>query len=147
MIEGVQIKKLITHTDEGGSFTEIIRSDDKFFDEGFGQWSHSIKHQGVIKAWHIHRYQVDWWYVPFGAMKAVVWDAEQIGGAHQEFLMGPEYENIVLKISPGIAHGFEVLQGPCHLLYITSKVYNPEDEGRISYLEGNYDWLKTKKIN
>ena len=63
MIEGVTVKELVTYADERGFFREIIRVTDDFFQEGFGQWSHSLMHTGTAKAWHIHQKQTDWWYV------------------------------------------------------------------------------------
>ena len=60
MIEGTVFEDLVTHTDERGFFREIIRVTDEFFAEGFGQWSHSLMYPGVIKAWHIHKKQIDW---------------------------------------------------------------------------------------
>ena len=66
IIEGVIVRDLVTHLDERGFFREIIRKTDDFFREGFGQWSHSLMFNGVIKAWHFHRIQTDWWYVAGG---------------------------------------------------------------------------------
>ena len=51
-IDGVVLKELTTHADERGFFREVIRESDEFFDH-FGQWSHSLMHPGVAKAWHI----------------------------------------------------------------------------------------------
>ena len=67
MIDGVVAKELTTHSDERGYFRELIRVTDDFFGEGFGQWSHSVVLEGVAKAWHIHKQQVDWNYVASGA--------------------------------------------------------------------------------
>ena len=50
IINDIVIKELNTHTDERGFFREIIRNTDDFFTEGFGQWSHSLMFDGVIKA-------------------------------------------------------------------------------------------------
>jgi dTDP-4-dehydrorhamnose 3,5-epimerase len=55
IIEGVVAKELKTYSDERGFFRELIRVTDGFFEEGFGQWSHSLMFDGVIKAWHLHR--------------------------------------------------------------------------------------------
>lgn len=55
MIEGMVFKELVTHGDERGFFRDIIRTSDDFFAEGFGQWTHSIMFDGVVKAWHFHR--------------------------------------------------------------------------------------------
>jgi dTDP-4-dehydrorhamnose 3,5-epimerase len=54
-IDGIQFKELSTLPDQRGFFREIIRvNDDPFFKEGFGQWSHSMMFDKVIKAWHYH---------------------------------------------------------------------------------------------
>jgi dTDP-4-dehydrorhamnose 3,5-epimerase len=151
MINGVVVKQLVTHTDERGFFRELIRSTDDFFSEGFGQWSHSAMHTGVIKAWHFHRVQVDWWYVVSGVLKAALHDMRPESSTYREMfevLMGDNQQAQILRIPPGVAHGCKVLQGPAHLFYITSTVYNPEDEGRIVHddPEIGYNWLKGAEI-
>ena len=84
MIDGVVLKDLVTHPDERGFFREIIRFSDEFFAEGFGQWSHSLMYTGVAKAWHIHKVQVDWWYVPIGALKVALHDTRSDSPTHRE---------------------------------------------------------------
>ena len=73
-IDGVVLKELTTHADERGFFREIVRVTDPFFGEGFAQLSHSLMYPGVAKAWHIHKAQVDWWYVPLGNLKVALYD-------------------------------------------------------------------------
>ena len=73
-IDGVEIKKLATFPDPRGFFREVIRVTDPFFGEGFAQWSHTKSYQGVVKAWHIHKHQVDWWYVALGRVKVALYD-------------------------------------------------------------------------
>lgn len=150
-IDGVVVKKLVRHKDERGFFEEIIRVTDPFFAEGFGQLSHSVMLPGVIKAWHVHKTQVDWWYIAKGTVKAVLYDARPDSPTYktlQEFPMGHHGENIVLKIPPGVAHGCKVLGDSAELVYVTSGIYNPDEEGRISYddTEIGYDWLKGPEI-
>ena len=152
MIEGVALKNLVTHTDERGFFREIIRVTDDFFAEGFGQWSHSLMYAGVVKAWHIHKVQVDWWYVGNGVLKVALHDARSDSPTYREtmeFLMGDNQPARVLRIPPGVAHGCKCLSGPVHLFYVTSNLYNPADEGRIPYDDPTigYDWLKGTPIN
>lgn len=147
MIEGVMTRKLVTHADERGFFREIIRKSEDFFEEGFGQLSCSYMHAGVIKAWHIHKVQVDWWYVAMGVLKVVLHDMRQGSRSYRqtmELLMGDHRPPVILKIPPGVAHGCKVLDGPVSLFYITSEEYDPEDEGRIRHddPEIGYDWLK-----
>ena len=151
MIEGVVVKDLITHTDERGFFREIIRVSDEFFAEGFGQWSHSLMHPGVIKAWHIHKQQIDWWYVPNGLLKVALHDTRPESPTHRqamELLMGDNQPAQVLRIPPGVAHGCKCLSGPANLFYVTSRVYNTDDEGRIAHDDPalGYDWLKGPAI-
>ena len=151
MIEGVVLKDLVTHIDERGFFREIIRVTDEFFAEGFGQLSHSLMYEGATKAWHIHKVQVDWWYVVSGVLKVVLHDARADSPSYREtmeILMGDNQPAKVLRVPPGVAHGCKCICGPVHLLYVTSNVYNPADEGRIPYDDQiiGYDWLKGPMI-
>ena len=151
MIHGVVLQDLVTHTDERGFFREIIRVTDEFFAEGFGQWSHSLMHQGVIKAWHVHRRQVDWWYVAGGALKVALHNTRPDSPTYRqtmELLMGDGQPARVLRIPPGVAHGCKCLSGPANLFYLTSRIYDPNEEGRIAHNdpEIGYDWLKGPEI-
>ena len=150
-IEGVEIKELVTHPDERGYFREIIRKTDPFFGEGFAQLSHSLMHPGVAKAWHIHKTQIDWWYVPVGVLKVALYDPRPDSptkGQLQELFMGEAYGSRVLKIPPGVAHGCRAIGGTAHLVYVTSNVYDPEEEGRIAHddPEIGYDWTAMPSI-
>ena len=140
-IEGVVLKQLVTHPDERGFFREVIRETDEFF-ERFGQWSHSLMYAGSAKAWHIHHRQTDWWYV-IGAIKVALYDTREGSptvGKLMEFMMG-DRETTCLRIPPGVAHGCRAME-LSHILYLTSSVYSPEDEGRIPHDDPTigYDW-------
>lgn len=147
MIEGVVLKDLVTYPDERGYFREIIRVTDDFFEEGFGQWAHSMMYAGVAKAWHIHKIQIDWWYVASGVLKVALHDTRKESPTYREtmdFFLGDHQPAKVVRVPPGVAHGCKAIHGPVHLFYITSKIYNPEDEGRIPHDDPaiGYDWLK-----
>lgn len=151
MIQGVAIKKLVRHPDERGFFEEIIRVSDPFFSEGFAQLSRSFMHKGVVKAWHIHKTQIDWWYVVRGTIKVALYDMRSDSKTKHElneFELGENGENIVLKIPAGVAHGLKVLLGPADLVYVTSSEYLKEEEGRIPYddPEIGYDWVQGLEI-
>ncbi|RMH56175.1 MAG: hypothetical protein D6679_09560 [Candidatus Hydrogenedentota bacterium] len=151
MIHGVTTKSLVTHLDDRGFFRELIRCTDDFFAEGFGQWSLSRMYAGTVKAWHIHKIQTDWWYVAHGVILAVLHDLRpdsETRGETNEFFLGDDRDPIVLKIPPGVAHGCRCLSGPADLFYVTSHVYNPEDEGRIPHDDPDigYDWLRPPRI-
>ena len=145
MIKGVAVKKIVRHEDERGFFEELIRATDPFFKEGFGQWSHSFRKEGTVVAWHYHPTQIDWWYAVRGTMKVVLYDMREDSkttGEINEFILGEAGENVVLKIPAMVAHGFKVLKGPAELFYITSKTYNPKEEGRIPFDDPKigYNW-------
>ena len=151
MIEGVETKELITHADERGYFREVIRASDPIFAEGFGQWSHTMSYQGVAKAWHVHKKQTDWWYVAVGTVRAALYDTRPDSptcGELQELLLGANQMPQVLKIPPGVAHGYRVLDGPAHVFYIVSHEYDGTDEGRIAHddPEIDYDWTAGPEI-
>jgi len=176
-IEGVEFKKLDFRHDERGFFTELIRSTDDFFEEGFGQWSMSHMYNGVIKAWHLHEKQIDWWFVASGVIRvglcdlrpsiqndnlsAIYFDEQshsELSKNHRflndktyisqdstmDFLVGGTQCQSVFRIPPGVAHGCKVIQGPVTLFYITSEIYDPNDELRIKYDDPSigFDWHK-----
>ncbi len=150
-IDGVVIKKLTTYPDQRGFFREVVRVSDDFFGEGFGQWSHTKSYQGVVKAWHVHQRQVDWWYVASGRVKVALYDTRADSPTHghlMEILLGEEMDPSVLRVPPGVAHGYRVLSAEAHLFYITSRTYDPDDEGRLPHddAEIGYDWLSGPPI-
>jgi dTDP-4-dehydrorhamnose 3,5-epimerase len=151
MIEGVVLKDLVTNCDERGFFREIIRVNDDFFKEGFGQWSHALLYQGVTKAWHIHKRQVDWWYIATGLLKVCLHDTRKDSPTHGElmtFFMGENQPGRVLRIPPGVAHGCKAIGGTVNFLYITSHIYDTKDEGRIPHDDASigYDWASGPPI-
>lgn len=148
MIDGVSVKALVRHPDERGYFEEMIRVTDEFFGEGFGQVSHSHMVMGVVKAWHLHKTQIDWWYIVRGKIKAALYDLRQSSPTYKELnefiLSGEEPDNKIVRIPPGVAHGLKVLEGPAELVYVTSKTYDKAEEGRIPYNDPGigYDWVQ-----
>jgi dTDP-4-dehydrorhamnose 3,5-epimerase len=145
MIHGIEIKELVTRTDERGFLREIIRATDSFFGEGFGQWNHALMYPGAARAWHIHARQAVWWYVIGGPLKVVLCDLRLDSPTQNqlmELFMGDHYPARVLKIPPGVAYGSKVIGATAHLLTITSRTYDPSDEGRLPHDDPaiGYDW-------
>jgi dTDP-4-dehydrorhamnose 3,5-epimerase len=152
MIHDVVFKDLATHADDRGFFRELIRASDPFFAEGFGQWSHSHMFNGVIKAWHFHHKQTDWWYTVSGVLRVGLHDLRESSptrGQTMDFLMGDLQPARVVRIPPGVAHGCKVVQGPVNLFYMTSREYDPADEIRIRHDDPNigFDWIKGPTIS
>ena len=142
-IEGVILKSLKTHKDDRGFFREIVRCSDPFFEgQAFGQWSHSRMIRDVVKAWHYHHVQIDWWYVATGQIQTVLFDNRPESPSFKKklvFQMGEDdsagirAHSVCVKIPPGVLHGLKVLSSEAHLFYITSVTYNPNEEGRFKY--------------
>ena len=151
MIDGVEAKALITHSDERGFFREIARDTEEIVREGWSQISHSLMHPGVAKAWHLHPTQIDWWYVPAGDLKVALYDTRDgssTRGQLVELFLGEHYDAQLLKIPPGVAHGCRVLGATTHLIYLTSSTYDVKEEGRIPHDDASigYDWTALPEI-
>lgn len=134
MIDGVIIKELQTHEDERGFFREIFRFSEEYNDISVGQLSHSLVKEGVIKAWHGHRVQSQWNYVVTGLIKVALHDNRTNSPTYKEimeFLVGDGQEPSAYFFPPGVLHGYKCLKGPMQIIYVTSGVYDLEDEVRI----------------
>jgi dTDP-4-dehydrorhamnose 3,5-epimerase len=146
-LAGVEFKQLRTYADDRGFFREIIRKTDSIFkgQEGninlFTQWSHSKMTENTVKAWHYHHIQTDWWYIGAGVVWVSLFDLREESPTYQkkiEFKLGDSTDDqdalaAVVKIPTGVAHGCKCLTDYAHLFYITSEIYNPNDEGRIPF--------------
>ena len=98
-----------------------------FEDLGPGQinvsYVNSTKH---VVAWHKHNIQTDYWVCVKGSFKVGL--ATEDDGAQFEYLS--DRNPRVLKIPPGIYHGYKALEPGSILMYYLTEKYNPEDELR-----------------
>ncbi|HQX62781.1 MAG TPA: dTDP-4-dehydrorhamnose 3,5-epimerase family protein [Thermomicrobiales bacterium] len=146
LIDGVEIKRLVTHADERGQLTELIRRDDPFF-EGFGQCYFSVSYPGVIRGWHYHKKQTDYFTCISGMIKVPLYDMRDGSptyGVVNEFFIGDD-NRIVVKIPIGVLHGFKnVGVTPCYLVNFPTTQYDPADpdEYRVDWdsPEIPYSW-------
>lgn len=150
MIKDVEVKELITHNDERGFFREIIRNSDKFFYNRFGQLSHSMAKEGVFKAWHLHKKQTEWMYVVAGDVKLALYDTRKESSTHKELMeifIGGRSGSKVVKVPPGVAHGYKIINGPMHIVYLSDREYDPKDDLRIPHNDPGigYDWLRDQE--
>ena len=98
--------------------------------------------RNVVKAWHYHHKQFDWWYLPIGQTHTVLIDDRQESPTYKRKLsfkmgetkiFGEETHEVCVRIPPGVLHGCRVLSETAHLFYITSEVYDQNDEGRYPW--------------
>lgn len=151
MIDGVVIKDLVIHSDERGYFAEIIRKSEKKFDVEFAQLSYSMGFQGVSKAWHLHKKQTDWTCAIIGDIKFVMYDTRKEKKTFKQIIevyMGETKGRKLIKIPPGVAHGYKIINGPAFVIYLTNREYDPTDELRIPHDDSTigYDWVSGPAI-
>ena len=78
-----------------------------------------------------------------GQIKVALYDDRKDSSTYKktiEFVAGDEVESIAYFFPPGILHGYKCIQGPMHIIYVTSGVYDLEDEIRKSNKELNADY-------
>lgn len=146
MIQGAQERKLEVLPDDRGYLFEILRSDDDIFEE-FGQAYVTACYPGVVKAWHAHRHQTDFFCCVDGMAKVVLYDARDgspTQGQVQEFFIG-DRNPALLRIPSGVYHGFTPAGDKrCLILNIPTKSYDREspDELRLPWdtAEIPYEW-------
>lgn len=90
-----------------------------------GQVNHSVQHPGVVKAWHRHQLQTDFWICVGGELKAGVYREED--DRAWAIVFGEHRPGIVI-IPPTLWHGAATVgPAPASLLYYVTHAYNPSD--------------------
>jgi dTDP-4-dehydrorhamnose 3,5-epimerase-like enzyme len=87
----------------------------------------SINH---IVAWHRHKKQVDYWFCIKGSFKVGL--AEEKNGKYNvrwEYISDKNPK--VIRIDPGIWHGYKALQEGSIMLYYLTEKYDIEDEWKV----------------
>lgn len=129
LINGVSIKPLKINTDERGRLAEILRSDDDIF-KNFGQVYFTTAYPGVVKAWHYHKKQTDYFFCVKGMVKLVLYDARQESPTYKmvnEFFIG-EHNPVLVVIPSYVYHGFKTISvEEAIMINIPTKAYNHND--------------------
>ena len=148
LISGVRVAPYAVWPDDRGYFLEVIRIGEGLaatFDPATTQVSAALSYAGSIKAFHYHLEQSDFWVPAQGMFQVALVDLRPESptyGARNTMYVGALRPWQVL-IPPGVGHGYKVIgTDAAMLVYVTSRVYNPQDEGRIPYDNAgiNYDW-------
>jgi len=147
-IDGVAIRPYDLWPDDRGYFLEVIRlrqglaSD---FPADSTQISASLSYPGTIKAFHFHRFQTDLWVPAQGMFQIALVDFRPGSPTYgvKNTLYAGSLKPWQVRIPPGVGHGYKVIgENAAMLVYVTDRLYNPKDEGRISYNDTSiaYDW-------
>lgn len=133
MIDGVKVIPLKRVADDRGYLTEILRSDDEHFIQ-FGQVYVSYLRKGIIKAWHKHEHQTDYFYVACGTSKIGLYDDRENSptrGEYQTVVLGDAGLEALLLIPPLVWHGQMSLSEATHLVNLPTRPYNPKNPDEI----------------
>jgi len=148
LIAGVRLKALKPLPDERGRLMEILRNDDEIFLQ-FGQAYITTAYQGVVKAWHYHKKQIDHFCVLAGMAKIVLYDDRADSptrGKVNEFFLGDRNPQ-VLQIPNLVFHGFKgISPGETMILNLPTETYKygQPDEFRVPAHDPSipYDWSR-----
>lgn len=126
VIEGVYTVPIRVFEDERGRFMETFRREwfpwvnwDKI------QGNRSDSQPGVLRGLHYHLYQVDYWYVPRGIIRAGMVDLRPTSPTYRavQVIEIGEDNNVGVFIPVGVAHGFVALT-EATLMYMVNNYYD-----------------------
>ncbi|GAC1337380.1 MAG: dTDP-4-dehydrorhamnose 3,5-epimerase family protein [Candidatus Dormibacteria bacterium] len=159
-IDGVMVKTFKKFADQRGYFIEQLKRGDRddrgrpfIPDQPFAQMSRSLAYARggnppeLIKAFHWHRRQWDYWDIIQGDARVVLVDLREgspTEGRVQVVMLGENAPRMV-AIPPLVAHGYQaVALRDVILNYYVTEPYAPDDpdEGRISWDDPRigFDW-------
>jgi len=113
------------------------------FDKVTGDINISHAYPGVTTAWHAHTRQYDEWFCIKGALKVGLAKLTSDGKYVWRFISLSEYDGKVLRILPGVLHGWRNhTPETAILMYHISEKYDPAnpDEIRYSIDQVGADW-------
>lgn len=148
LIDGVRLRAYDLWPDDRGYFLEVIRMKQGLaqdFPVETTQVSAALSYPGTIKAFHFHQHQTDFWVPAMGMFQVALVDLRP--GSPTFGVKNTIYAGALkpwqFLIPPGVGHGYKVIgETPGVLVYVTNRLYNPRDEGRIAYDDPSvqYDW-------
>lgn len=148
LIADVQIKPFSLWPDDRGYFLEVARMHQGLvadFPAESTQVSAALNYPGIIKAFHFHKFQTDFWVPSCGLLQVTLVDlrlSSRTYGVKNTLYVG-NLRPWQILIPPGVAHGYKVIgETPSVLVYVTNRTYDPSDEGRIPHNDTAiaYDW-------
>ncbi|MBU1632507.1 MAG: dTDP-4-dehydrorhamnose 3,5-epimerase family protein [Nanoarchaeota archaeon] len=121
-INNIKIKKLIIHKDDRGYLFEGLRQDDHLFDGIYGQSLISVVYPNVIKGLHKHTKQTDYTLCAKGRILYVATDGKEV----KKMILDGE-NPVLIKIPPGIWHGYKALGKEVLIVHIMDTTFDPND--------------------
>src|SRR5689334_8358797 len=148
LIDGVRVQSYALWPDDRGYFLEAARIGQGLvaqFPKESTQVSAALSYPGTIKAFHFHRHQTDLWVPSQGMFQVALVDLRPHSRTYglKNTLYTGALKPWQIFIPPGVGHGYKVIgQQVGMLIYVTNRLYDPQDEGRIPHNQSSiaYDW-------
>ena len=139
VIAGVMLVEPVLHGDARGLFVETFRHEWIPHAREMIQMNRADRQAGCIVGLHYHRFQADYWYVPFGRARIVLHDlrfGSPTGGATLSIDRGLRTDGVHdhggIYIPPGVAHGFWA-ETDLILHYMVDRYHTGEDEFGVAW--------------
>ncbi len=135
VIGGVVVVEPTLWTDPRGFFAETFRQE--WLPEGsplMVQGNRADRSADTLVGLHYHRFQADYWYVPFGKVLAVLHDL-RVSSPTRGTSLTVELDDVThrgLYIPRGVAHGFYAITDAT-ITYLVDNYYNPADELGVAW--------------
>jgi len=133
MIRGVVIEKLKKIEDNRGKVMHMLRSDSPLF-KTFGEIYFSVINNGVVKAWRKHLRMTQYFAVPAGSIKLVIYDDRDgslTKGEVCELELGDDNYCLVI-IPPMLWYGFKGMsRTPALIANCADMPHDPNEIRRI----------------
>ena len=148
LIDGVRVRPYDLWPDDRGYFLEVVRLKQGLaadFSPDTTQVSAALSYPGTIKAFHFHRHQTDLWVPSQGMFQVALVDLRPDSPTYglKNTLYTGALKPWQIFSPPGVGHGYKVIgEQVGMLIYVTDRLYNPQDEGRIAHDQSSiaYDW-------
>ena len=146
MVDGVKIVPLRKIPDERGMIMHMLKSTDSHF-EKFGEIYFSTAYPGIIKGWHEHKKQVQFYAVIKGMIKLVLYDNRPKSKTYKtlmELFIGEENYQLV-RIPTGIINGYKTISRETAIVANCATLVHDPKEMRRYDPHGNkvpYKWAR-----
>lgn len=144
VIQDVYMASLVANEDERGRFVETFRKTwfpQRKWEAVQGNTSYS--RAGVLRGLHYHHHQIDYWFVPSGAIRVGLWDLRASSSTYRavQTLEIGDANFIGVYIPTGVAHGFLALTDMI-LTYMVDNYYDAGDEHGVAWNDPEFglDW-------
>jgi len=144
MIEDVKIFPLRQISDERGKIMHMLKCTDAHF-EKFGEIYFSVTYPGVIKGWHLHKKQTQFYAVVSGMIKLVLFDERKGSSTYGQLMevFTGEDNYLLIKIPVGVVNGYKVIGvKPAIVANCATETHDSDEMLRYDPLNSHikYDW-------